>query len=399
MPEPGVSAEKRERSHVLLPDGGVDRAAAEKLLRERLGRAQDMHRAHELLRDIMKHPERYLSEEQLRMLREQGGLGDPRKLEALHPELVEALRQWAEKQKAEPPGPGGPSPEQLDGLQQLLEQQLRTNPPPRPIDPPPRGRPPTPPPVEPPSPPDVLPPPERETPFQQQMLKFAERFVDAGVLRRAGNDARRQRFQQVEEWLQLRGRTEELRAHLPELARSLRLEEILRESAWIFRTRPTLPDLGDWQGTLTLPGGGPVTIDPSSGGSLLQGLLWLLIGAALVAVFWKFLTSARRRAAAADREWSLGPWPVNPAAVATREELVRAFEYLTLLCLGPTARFWNHLHIAARLGESAARRTAAAHLANLYEQARYAPPEERLPDPDLQAARRHLCFLAGVSAA
>ena len=35
----------------------------------------------------------------------------------------------------------------------------------------------------------------------------------------------------------------------------------------------------------------------------------------------------------------------------------------------------------------------------LYEQARYAPPEEALSDIDLAAARRNLCFLAGVSAA
>src|SRR5262249_26886429 len=36
----------------------------------------------------------------------------------------------------------------------------------------------------------------------------------------------------------------------------------------------------------------------------------------------------------------LGPWPVDPALVATRAELVQAFDYLALLMLGPPARSW-----------------------------------------------------------
>jgi hypothetical protein len=88
--------------------------------------------------------------------------------------------------------------------------------------------------------------------------------------------------------------------------------------------------------------------------------------------------------------------------VATRGELVAAFEYLALLCLGPDARARNHLDLADQLGQGsneAERRRAAGELAHLYEQARYAPAGEPLTPDDLAAARRDLCLLAGVVAA
>jgi hypothetical protein len=156
--------------------------------------------------------------------------------------------------------------------------------------------------------------------------------------------------------------------------------------------------------------------------------LAILGGFALVALLVRAVL-ARSSAAlgAADGEGrTLGPWPVDPAAVGTREELVRAFEYLSLLSLGIAARTWNHRTIAKHLSwevrkrnnsESPAslpsrghtsvlpsnlpdeRRRAAFELAGLYEKARYAPPSDSLPDTALAAARRDLCFLAGVSAA
>jgi hypothetical protein len=101
--------------------------------------------------------------------------------------------------------------------------------------------------------------------------------------------------------------------------------------------------------------------------------------------------------------WRLGPWPVQPALVRTREELVRAFEYLSLLRLGKAARSWNHRQIAANLGGVTSAATecgeAAARLAQAYEHARYAPAADELPDRELEAARRDLCLLAGVAGA
>jgi hypothetical protein len=138
-------------------------------------------------------------------------------------------------------------------------------------------------------------------------------------------------------------------------------------------------------------------------------LLWVVITIVLAVVVWKYLRArsaeqARRR----HRAWKLGPWPVSPAAVASREELILAFEYLSLLKLGPAARSRNHLALADALGnqesgvrgqESGERRRAAQHLACLYEFARYAPDRNPLSDDALTAARRELCFLAETARA
>jgi hypothetical protein len=94
---------------------------------------------------------------------------------------------------------------------------------------------------------------------------------------------------------------------------------------------------------------------------------------------------------------------VAPGAVSNRAELVRAFEYLALLCLGPAARSRHHLDLADQIaGRPSAdpdgQQDAAWHLARLYEQARYAPDDWPLPPADLHRARRELCLLAGVAA-
>ncbi len=150
---------------------------------------------------------------------------------------------------------------------------------------------------------------------------------------------------------------------------------------------------------------------------ILLGVFGLvLLGYAL----WRLWARSQTNAAAGGTAvWRLGPWPVDPAAVMTRDELIRAFEYLSLLRLGPAARNWNHRTIASGLGSAAPspvggsdippkavanrdpgeRRRVADQLAALYERARYAPLDDPLPDGALVAARRDLCFLAGVSAA
>lgn len=145
------------------------------------------------------------------------------------------------------------------------------------------------------------------------------------------------------------------------------------------------------------------------------GVLGILV--LLGVVFWKTLRRTSATGLSGTAAWRLGPWPVQPSAVQTREELIRAFEYLSILLLGPAARHWHHWAIASNLGESASpsgarfkrtatsrlsdgsaeRRRAAEQLASLYERARYAPPSEPLPEAALATARRDLCLLAGVS--
>jgi hypothetical protein len=102
--------------------------------------------------------------------------------------------------------------------------------------------------------------------------------------------------------------------------------------------------------------------------------------------------------------WQLGGWPVLPGQVATRTDLIQAFEYLSLLLLGPAARTWNHLDIAAGMAGDGStgspdQRTAAHRLAHLYEEARYTQGAEPLSSEAQAEARHNLCFLAGVAAA
>ena len=128
--------------------------------------------------------------------------------------------------------------------------------------------------------------------------------------------------------------------------------------------------------------------------------LWVALIVAAGVLVWKLLGGyvpgvGRQRKA----HWKLGPWPVAPGAVGTRQDLVRAFEYLSLLKLGPAAQSRNHHDLAAELGEPEEHRAAAGRLAVLYEKARYTPPEETLSEDALSSARRELSFLAGVKSA
>ena len=152
-------------------------------------------------------------------------------------------------------------------------------------------------------------------------------------------------------------------------------------------------------GTPSLP-----NVGAPSGGSLAgaSGVVVVLLLVLLLAVV---LTRGRDWFTSLDRArrsaWRLGPWPVRPEAVATRGDLVAAFEYLALLCLGPAARTCHHLELGERIGEQPAadaerRRAAASSLSRLYERARYTPDQEPLPGEDLRRARRELAYLAGA---
>jgi hypothetical protein len=133
----------------------------------------------------------------------------------------------------------------------------------------------------------------------------------------------------------------------------------------------------------------------------IEAIAWSVFAVCLAAIVWQ---SIGRKVAARVRsdQWKLGPWPVQPGAVANRDDLVRAFEYLALLRLGAVARTSNHLAVAARLGAvdpDDQRRAAAAELARLYERARYEPEPVSLDDSQLEAARRDLTLLARPFAA
>ena len=95
----------------------------------------------------------------------------------------------------------------------------------------------------------------------------------------------------------------------------------------------------------------------------------------------------------------LGPWPIDPRAIADRDGLVKAFEYMSVLLCGDGARVWNHATIAEALREGVPSAAPFAEpLAKLYALARYAPLSDELSGDAIAEARGYLCQLAGVPA-
>jgi hypothetical protein len=159
------------------------------------------------------------------------------------------------------------------------------------------------------------------------------------------------------------------------------------------------PRIGGWAANMPtpVPGGWGA---PGAGGGVSFGMVfvWVGVGVVVLILLWKFLPQLKLGGrVAANQGWQLGPWPVDPNRVSTRADVVKAFEFLSLLRFGLDVRTWNHRDIASALGTEVGQRQAAEELAGVYELARYTPDDERLPEASLAAARRDLCFLAGMS--
>jgi hypothetical protein len=173
-----------------------------------------------------------------------------------------------------------------------------------------------------------------------------------------------------------------------------------QQASWLTRNLklPSMPKFDRWSSGPSLSAGSSIGGASSGGG--LDAMVWVIALALFgVAAVLALRAASRQAAGARAKAWSAGPWPVHPSRVSTREDLIRAFEHLAFLCLGPTARHLNHLDVAGRLGKTAGDRAGpAARLAHLYEQARYAPPDELLPADELTAARGDLSTLAGAAA-
>ena len=144
---------------------------------------------------------------------------------------------------------------------------------------------------------------------------------------------------------------------------------------------------------------------PSAGGLAEAGgtfTVLLVIAAVAVGGFlaWKLIIRPMQLAKRGTGvETEIGPWPVDPLHIRTRDELVKAFDYLALRKCGTPARLWHHREVANKLGANDAhRRETAATLAETYAHARYAPPAEPLDEPTAVRARHDLCALAGEAA-
>jgi len=187
----------------------------------------------------------------------------------------------------------------------------------------------------------------------------------------------------------------DLRSHLPAL-KDLQLGKFAREFGHVVPDTLKLQGRDEAASSASLPdfselgvglGVAVVSIVLLGGAGV---LLWVLV--------------VRPRWGRGQDGWRLGRWPIQPSAVQTRGDVVKAFEYLALLVLGRKVSTSHHLDIAGKLGTAqddltGRRKNAAEELAHLYEHARYAPPEEQLSEDELATARRDLSFLAGGAAA
>jgi uncharacterized membrane protein YgcG len=85
-------------------------------------------------------------------------------------------------------------------------------------------------------------------------------------------------------------------------------------------------------------------------------------------------------------------------SIRTREQLVHAFDHVSLDRIGDDARTWNHRVIADQFAEAKpAHAEPADQLAGLYERARYAPHDEDLSAGEFSDARRDLRVIAEVA--
>ena len=152
--------------------------------------------------------------------------------------------------------------------------------------------------------------------------------------------------------------------------------------------------LGNWSApTLPLPHLGGL-----SGAHVGQPLLWAVLVGAGVLLVWQVVKNIGPRSHRQTTLANLGPWPVDPAQIATRGQLIQACDYLALLMFGAEARTWNHRAIARRMLEADLQPGAVEELANLYETARYTTGPEMLDANERAAIRHHLCLLAEVPA-
>jgi hypothetical protein len=404
-----------KESHHALPDE-PDMKAGPEMMAERLKELHELHQLQDQMQDLLKDPDfqknltQNFSEEQLQQLREKilkgDGLGrdaDWNKLldqvvsrHKLDERQIDILRRWAERSDGNPRMP----PVELGSLP---------------------GRPPS---VSPPFPstasgssgPDAS-LMNAEPSFWSRLQGETSDWITNHLDGFAGDV-----FDAMEEL----GATEE-GAPLAELMRSVNRSDFTgggftEEAAGLSNSLPDLsefrperggfwdelgsvfremdgPSLGSGPSVPSLP-----AVPSGDGDAWGGGLVALLSLGIMLVLLWKMGGWSRWKTTRGEAEtWRLGSWPVSPAGVSTRRDLVRAFEYLALLRLGADASTHHHRELAKRLAEQGegepTRRQAAELLASFYEQARYAPADESLSQDELTDARHALCFLAGVTTA
>ncbi len=83
--------------------------------------------------------------------------------------------------------------------------------------------------------------------------------------------------------------------------------------------------------------------------------------------------------------------PVRAGSIRTREDVIRAFHYFVGESFGLTQVWWTHRAAANQIATATPATKSAIHaLADVYEQARYLPPETEFPPDQILLAKRAL---------
>ncbi len=427
-----VAPMAHKESHHDLP-GGLDLSNPQELMAQRLRGLEELHQLQDQVRELLKDPKfreqmGNFSDEQLQRLREKllkgEGLSQDRTWARLldqvraHNKLdqgqIDYLKRWAERAEKKQP-----SREPARATPDNEAKSSPSQPPPPPSD-------------------SASPPPDQPTPtepapslldrFQEDTTKWLmENFEGVSgdflqALTEIGDESNTPLADLLRSVPQSDFSGINLRDHplLPALQTGTISRYLSgvgdffhRQSGFAERvgalfpkpSLPSLPNVGGPSVSMHTPS------TPESDGWLPAVLCLLLFGMIVLLVWKKGFGSSGQAGFGADGEWKLGSWPVPPGAVSTRQDLIRAFEYLALLCLGPAAATCHHRQLAERLAElpphppvpggmgGASRRQTAEMLAWLYEQARYAPADEALSQEQLSDARHALSSLAGVTTA
>jgi hypothetical protein len=247
--------------------------------------------------------------------------------------------------------------------------------------------------------------------FEQKLIDIAKRLnVDEAA---RGSPALQDVIKEVQRWKPTESwnrvpRSEAFKGatqKLMEYARQLNLGRYASElSHLVPRNLPPLPTERWHLPRVSLPSlGWSAPSLPRLGGSGREttqrgGLTTLILAVSAAVLLWIYLARYRRNREMAGDLAVPGVWPVAPARVSNRDELIQAFEYLALLRLGRNARSQHHRLLAEGLGgDEASHLRAARRLADLYERARYAPDSEPFSTESLHEARHSLALLAGMA--
>jgi hypothetical protein len=128
-----------------------------------------------------------------------------------------------------------------------------------------------------------------------------------------------------------------------------------------------------------------------SSGSL-TGLFILVILAAVGIVAWLLVQRIREQKERESLPIFHSTNPIDPNEVRTRQDLILAFDRLSVIRCGQDARMWNHRIISGQIGRNQPlpEQESADQLGRLYEFARYTPLTDEMSEKQLSEARSYL---------